>query len=284
MSLNKQLLFILLVSLFSQFSFGQNYSVHKKKMSYFGIDAGFNFSFTQVTDRYSILSSDEDDFEKTYGKAGKNTGGQFGVRYSYNVTNSLSLTAGFGYQSLGFKYISDYSWIDTLSTQDFSREMHHHQKISYFTFPLMVKYDFTNSQFIPYVQGGIFFDFRHQAKKVIHYDHTIDGKETENQSSSSEMTSITDHTRKFNMGLMGGVGISYYMKRVTFGIESNFRYGFFKVVNDDARYSDLTGFAMQYLDVLDQLRLSNVNVQFTVSIPINHSVSMNILRRSKYYK
>ena len=288
MRLNTKLSVILLVSLFSHFTFGQNYTVYKKKISYFGFNAGFNFSLPKVTDRYSVLSSlegsDDEIYEKKYDKFGKNKGAQFGVFYSYSFTNSISMVAGFGYQSLGFKYFTHYSWNDTIENQEFNREMHHLQKISYFTFPMMVRWDMSHSQLIPYVQGGLFMDFRHQGKKVINYDNTIDEKETENQTSSSAMVSITDHTRKFNMGLIAGVGINYHLKRITFGVETNFRYGFLKVIKDKDRYSDLTGFALQYLDVMDQVRLSNLNVQFTVSLPINHSLTLNVLRRSKYYK
>lgn len=284
--MTKKLSIILLVSLLSHFSFGQRYFVQKKGKSYFGISGGINFSLTQVTDHYSVLSAvestDDENFKKKYDKFGKNLGSQFAARFNYNFTNSVSLLIGFGYQSMTFKYFSQYSWIDTLSIQDFNREMHHIQKISYFSFPMMVRWDMTRGQLMPYVQGGLFLDFRHQAKKVIHYDNTIDGEETENQISKSQMVNITDHTRKFNMGLMGGIGISYYTKFVTFGLETNFRYGFFKVVNDKTRYADYTGFALKYLDVLDQLRLSNLNLQLTVSIPINHSVNMNILRRKNY--
>ena len=286
MSLNKKLSLILLVSMLSQFSFGQKYYVEKKKSAYFGVTGGFNFAFTKVTDRYSVLtaveSADDEDFEKKYDKFGKNTGGQFGVRIQYNFTNSISMIMGVGYQSLGFKYFTHYSWVDTLEGQNLDREMHHLQKISYFTVPMMARWDMTRGQLMPYVQGGLFMDFRHRAKKVIHYDNTIDGEETENQITSSAIVPLTDHTRKFNMGLMGGIGVNYHTKFFSFGVETNFRFGFLKVVNDNNRYADLTGFALQYLDVLDQLRISNLNVQFTVSIPIKNSVEMNILRRRKY--
>lgn len=284
MSLKTSLSIIFLVSFFSHFSFGQKYMVNKKKISYFGLTAGFNFSIPTVSDRYSVLSSNgnTEDFEKKYEKLGKNTGNQFAVQYAYNFTNSVSFLAGFGYQSLGFKYFTHYSWMDTVENQNLNREMHHLQKVSYFTLPMMLKWEMGNRQLMPYIQGGIFMDFRHQAKKMINYDNTIDEEETENQVSSSAMVSITDHTRKFNMGLIGGIGLNYYAKRMTFGIESNFRYGFLKVINDKNRYADLTGFALNYLDVMDQLKLSNLNIQLTVSIPINHSVSLNILRRRRY--
>lgn len=285
---NNYLSAFLLICFFSQFSFGQKYSVHKKKHSYIEAIGGINFSIPFIADRYAVLttvgSNYNEDYLKEYGKINKNLGMQFGIRYSYNFTNSISVISGFGYQTQTFHYMSHYSWINTLENQKFEREMHHNQKVSYFTLPLLARWDMTRSQFMPYVQAGLFFSFRHQAQKEIIFDNTIDGEETEHQISSSGIAPLTDHIRKFNMGLSAGVGINYHTKFATFGIESNFNYGFFKVVNDQERYADHTGFALSYLDVLDQFKLSHINVQLSVSVPINHSVKLNILRRSRYYK
>lgn len=283
MSLTTKLPVFLLVSLLSHFSFGQKYFVNKKKKSYFGLTGGVNLSIPKVIDQYSVLSSTSNP-EKEYDKLFENRGVQFGVRYSYSFTNAISVLAGFQYQSVGFNYFTNYSWADTVNGQNLDREMHHLQKVSYFSLPIMARWDVTTRQLMPYVQAGIFMDFRHQAKKAINYDNIIDGEVTEAQSASSAEVSIKDYTRKFNMGLTGGIGLRYHSKYVTFGLESNFRYGFFKLVNDDVRYSDLNGFALQYLDVLDQLKLSNLNAQLTVSIPIDQAVSTNILRRKRYRK
>lgn len=286
MILIKRLSIILLVSLLAQSAFGQRWTVHKKKKSYIGFNAGFNFSAVKITDRYSVLSavgsSEDEDLQKKYAKFGKNRGAQFGINYTYNFSNSVAMLVGFGYQSLGFNYVTHYAWVDTIGTQSFNREMHHRQKISYFSVPLLARWDLSNRELMPYVQGGVFMDFRHQAKKIIHYDNTIDEKETENEISKSAMVPLTDHTRKFNMGIMAGVGLSYYTKFATFGIETNFKYGLLKVIDDRSRYADYTGFALQYLDVMDQLKLSTLNFQFSVSIPINHSLTTNILRKRKY--
>lgn len=286
MILKTKLPLVLLVCLLSQFSFGQKYYVHKKKKSYFELTGGANVSLPKVTDSYSVLSSaqstKDEESEKTYDKFMKNIGSQFGVRYSYCISNSISVLGGFGYQSLGFKYYSDYSSTDTVNNQEFAREMHHLQKISYFNVPLMVRWDMASSQLMPYVQGGIYMDFRHLAKKVIRYDNVIDGEVLEEKSATSASVSIADYTRKFNMGVMGGIGIQYHTKYFTFGIEGNFNYGFRKIMKDDNRYYDLNGFALQYLDVLDQMKMSSANVQLTASIPLNHSISQNILRRKRY--
>lgn len=274
---------VLLVSLSSHYSSGQ-FSVQKKRKSYLGLVAGLNYSFPKVTNSYSVLSSiaSSENPDKTYGKFGRNKGAQFGVRYSYNFTNLISVSVGFGYQSVSFNYRTQFSWSDTMGNQAFDREMHHIQKISYFTFPIMARWDLTEGQFKPYLQGGLFMDFRNRATKVINYDNIIDGKETENQTSSSALVSITDNTEKFNIGLIAGVGLSYYTKYVTFGVETNFRYGFMKVVNDQNRYSDDNGFALKYLDVLDQLKLSSLNIELSVSAPIGNSVVTKSVRRKRY--
>ncbi len=288
MSLTSKLTVVVLATFLTHFAFGQKYFVHKKKQSYFGLTGGMNFTIPKVTESYSVLSSVEstnnENSTKVYDKFGMNRGMQFGVRYSYNFTNSLSLVAGFGYQSVRTGYFTDFSWMDTVNNEEINREMHHVQRLSYFTLPVMARWDITASQLMPYVQGGVYMDYRHQARKVIHYDNTIDGEETEGQISSSSEVSITDLTRKFNIGFMAGIGIRYHTKYFTFGIESNFRYGFLKVVNDEMRYTDPNGFTLKYLDVLDQFRLSNLNTQLTVSLPINHSIKLNILRRKSYRK
>ena len=160
--------------------------------------------------------------------------------------------------------------------------MYHKQQLSYFTVPIMARWDLTERQLKPYVQGGLFMDFRHQAGKIISYDNMIDEQEMASQASSSGWGDITANTQKFNMGLLAGAGVHYYTKYVTFGVETNFRYGVMKVVNDEMRYADQNDFALQYLDVLDQLKLSALNIQFSLSVPISNSVTYDILRKSRY--
>jgi hypothetical protein len=258
--------------------------VNKKKKSYLGVTGGFNYSIPRITDSYSVLTSlgSDDAFSKDYGKFGKNNGAQFGIRYQYNFSNLVSIIGGFGYQTNSFNYSTQYSWSDTLENQSFNREMHHLQKISYFTIPVLARWDLTDSQLKPFVQGGFFMGFRHQANKMVTYDNTLDGELTENETSSSALVSITDNINKFNFGLMGGVGINYYTKYVTFGVESNMRFGFINVVNDENRYADANGFALKYLDVLDQLKLNQIDIQFSVYVPISNSVTANIMRKKRY--
>jgi hypothetical protein len=220
--------------------------------------------------------------EKDYGKAGKNKGVQFGFRVSYNFTNVLSALTGFGYETVGFNYRTQYSWADTTTNENFNRELFHEQKVSYFSVPLLARYDFSEGQFKPYAQAGFVFNFRQQATKVIHYDNVIDEEQTENQTTSSGLVSITDNTRKFNLGLMAGAGVLYHTKYVTFGVETNFRLGFSPIIEDQTRYADVNGFALKYLDVFDQLKLNNLNVQFSLSVPISNSVTANILRQKRY--
>jgi hypothetical protein len=283
MKLTSKLSAVLLLSLLSQISWGQ-FTVEKKRRSYVGLTAGINYSFPTVTDHYSVLTSltNTENDEKQYGKFSENMGVQFGIHYSYNFTNTISIVTGLGYRSEAFNYSTQYAWTDTMQSENFEREMHHFQKISYFTMPIMGKWDMTEGKFKPYVQAGIFMNYLHQANKEIRYDNVIDGEETSNQTTSTGAVSISDNIRKFNVGLMGGAGISYYFNSVTIGLEANYRYGFLKVVDDENRYADNNGFALKYLDVLDQLTLSSMNVELTVSAPIGHSFISKFVRRKRY--
>jgi hypothetical protein len=251
----------------------KKYSVHRKNRIYLGLLGGMNFSATHGVKDYSLLvstpqsSSAIADGEKDYQPLFK---------------NKLSVVFEPSFQASSFNYLTAYSWSDTINNSDFAMEMMHQQKLSGINLPLLVRYDFTMSQFSPYVQAGIFTNFNHQAKKTIFYDYTIDGevdKKTADQTGEAEMTR---HMNKADFGLTAGVGFTYFANYFAIGLESNFSYGFRSMVNDGNRYADYTGFSTQYLDVLDQLKLMNLNFQLTVMFPIDNSISLGILRKSRH--
>lgn len=264
----------------------QKYSVHRKDRVFLGVYGGVNYSLPDATEKHAVLVADPQSAdglsEKDYNKLFENGSHQFGMYFLYCMSKRFSLVFQPAYYTERFKYQTAYSWRDTVNYMDFSRELHHDQKIAYFSLPLLVRWDMSLRQVSPYIQLGVYTDFRHRASKSISYDATIDGELNEDQLNSTSSAMATDHFNKFNVGLVGGLGISYFSKYFVIGIESNFRYGLLPVVNERNRYSDQTGFTAQYLDVLDQLKLSNLNFQMKVLFPIDNLRELNILRRSKY--
>lgn len=280
---------LLLVFLFSLNGSAQKkYTVHRKDKIYIGLLGGMNFSSTHVVKDYSLLmttpqsSTNNADAEKDYQKLFKNKGSQFGLYLSYSFSKNLSVVFEPSYQTNSFNYLTAYSWSDTVNGSDFSMEMMHQQKLSGVNLPLLVRYDFTVSQFSPYVQAGIFTNFMHQAKKTIFYDYTIDGEVDKKSADQTGEADLTNHINKANFGLSAGVGFTYFANYFAISLESNFQYGFRSMVNDKNRYADYTGFSAQYLDVLDQLKLMNLNCQLSIMFPIDNSISLGILRKGRH--
>lgn len=285
----KRMLFLLPVFLLSLNGMAQKkYTVHRKNRIYLGLSGGMNFSATQVVKDYHLLmptpqsSGNNNDEEKDYQSLFKNRGSQFGLYFSYSFKNNLAVVFEPAYQTSSFNYRTAYSWSDTVNGSDFSIEMMHQQKLSSVNLPILVRWDFTISQFSPYVQGGIFANFNHQARKTIFYDQTIDEEVDKKTTDQTGATDLTRHINKANFGLSAGVGFTYFANYFAISLESNFRYGFRSIVNDQNRYADYTGLSVQYLDVMDQLKIMNLDIQLTIMFPIDNSISLGILRKGRH--
>jgi hypothetical protein len=288
MMLNRILFLSLTILLTFQGMAQTKYTVHRNNRIYLGITGGMNFSAAKVVKDYSLLvttpqsSQENANSEKDYQGLFKNKGSQFGLYFSYSFKKKLAIVFQPAYQSSSYNYRTAYSWSDTVNGADFALEMMHQQKVSAVNLPLLVRWDFTVSQFSPYIQGGIYANFRNQAKKTIFYDYTIDEEVAKKTADRTGETDFTEHLLKANFGLTAGVGFTYFANYFAISLESNFRYGFRSMVNDQNRYADFTGLSMQYLDVPDQLKFMNLDIQLSVMFPIDNSISLGILKKSRH--
>lgn len=267
--------------------FAQKYAVFRTNEAFLGAMGGMNFSLTNVTDEYRVLTPvaqvGSNTSEKTYEKLFQNRGANFQVYFMYAFTPKLSVVTQPGYRQVNFHYMTSYIWTDTVNKFNFSREMVHSQRIAYMHVPILARWDFTTHQFSPFVQAGIATDFRLGASKRIRYDELIDG-EVDKQVNTTAEASLKEQINSFQFGLVGGGGVTYFTKYFSLGLEANFQYNFSKLVSDQNRFADYTGFTAQYLDVLDQLRLHQMNIQMHLIFPIDNSVKLNILRKSNYHR
>lgn len=276
------LLFFLLIGFLGS---AQKYGVYRKKQMFLGISGGVNFSLPIVTGKFHVLEpTDKGGFvtDKKYDPLLRNRGSQFAVHWMYSFTHHISLMVQPGYQTNGLNYFSSFSWSDSVENSGFKRELHHRQKFSYFTLPVLIRWDFTLNQFSPYLKFGAQADFRHQGSKYIRYDNTIDQSETKSQLFETNEAGIKEHMNRFNFGVIAGFGVTYFTKYAAFGIETNFNFRFLRVIDDETRYADYSGFTMQYLDVFDQFMLPTMNLQLTAKVPISRALTLNILRKRRY--
>ena len=284
----KHLLFIFFTLVLSGFTMaqrGKGYTVHRQNKVYLGISGGMNFTGIKTTEDFSVLEStpqSNNDGKKSYEKLGENKGSQYGLYMSYSITKKLSVVFQPNFQTNSFNYRTSYLWRDTVNGSDYSIEMMHQQKVSSIYLPLMARYDFSASQFSPYVQGGIYTSIRHHARKNIYYDNVIDEEVDKEKADQTGDADLTQHINKGNFGITAGAGITYFANYFAISLESNFRYGFGKIVNDKNRYADYTGYTVQYLDVLDQFKMFNMDIQLTFMFPIDNSITLGILKKSRY--
>ncbi|WP_343603746.1 hypothetical protein [Fluviicola sp.] len=277
---------LLSILLFSYYGQAQNYTVHRQNKVYIGLFGGLNYSKPHVVDDYSVLvntpQSGSDPMEKHYEPLFKNKGSQYGLYLSFSFTRKFSVVFEPSYQTSSFNYRTAYWWSDTVNGSDFAMEMMHQQKISSVNLPLMVRWDFTVNQFSPFIQAGIFTSFRHHARKTIFYDYTIDESVDKKSADRTQEADLTEHINKANFGISAGAGLTFFSNYFAISLESNFRYGFRSQVNDKNRYADYTGFSVQYLDVLDQLKLMSLDFQLSIMFPIDNSISLGILRKRRH--
>jgi hypothetical protein len=262
----------------------QNFTVHKHKQLFVGLTGGVNFSMMNVREQFDVLTPTDlsERTEKTYGTLFENRGHQFGFHAMYGLNRNLSLVGQVHYYTTQFRYMNQFSWMDTVYNMNTDREFLHVQKISTISVPVLIRYDFSRKQFTPYIQGGIYTDFRHKAFKQVRQDFTIDGEVNDENLNKTPYHDVTPHFNRFGFGAMGGAGIAFFSKYIVLGLEANYRYGFSNMTNDRNRYADVSGFTTEYLDVFDQLKSSNINVQFSVIVPFYNLQTINVLRRTRY--
>lgn len=279
-------LIVFVLILFTYNSIGQKYYVDRKRQMFLGLSGGVNFSFVNISDHHDVLSPmnmiDEEEHNKSYGKMGSNFGSQIGLYSKYGVNRHFSIVSNPSFQVNQFRYITDYFWSDTLINMPLEREMLHQQKVSYLSIPISVRYDFTINQISPYAHLGPQLNFLHNANKTIFFDDEIDGEvDPRNSQGTSGNVNAKKHFKHFNIGFLSGAGVSYYSNYFTLSFETNFSFGFRKIINDEHRYKDHTGLTLKYLDVFDQMRMGNLDLQLTAIFPIDTSVKLSILKKSR---
>lgn len=279
--------YLIICCLLSTSVFAQKYAVFRANEAFLGAMGGMNFSLPNVTDEYRVLTPvaqiGSNTSEKTYDKLFQNRGVNYQLYFMYAFTRKFSVVMQPGFRTMNFHYMTSYLWSDTVNQFQFAREMMHSQRISYLLVPMLARWDFTMHQLSPFIQAGIATDFRLGASKRIRYDEQIDGEVAKETNTTAE-ASLTEQINRFQLGLVGGGGVTYFTKYFSLGLEANFQYNFSKLVNDQTRFSDQTGFTAQYLDVLDQLHLHSLSIQMHLIFPIDQSVKLNILRKSNYHR
>lgn len=278
---------IVLIFMFHGILLAQNnFQVDRKNKLFFGVYGGTNVTNVSVKDSYHVLTPTSEldlNGSKTYGKMFESWSSQFGFKLLYGFSKHISVVVEPGIYTKKFHYLTNYAWSDTIDMMDFSKEIRFNNNITYFTLPLYLRWDMLKKQFSPYIQAGGFFDFRYKSQKAAYVDGMIDGAvDVNNPDLLTAEVSWNDYVKKHQYGIAGGLGFSYFSKYVVISLEVNYKMALNPLFDDRNRYSDLSGFTTQFLDVDDRIKLGSLNAQLSLMIPISSMVYLKILRRTKY--
>ncbi|MEO6167791.1 MAG: outer membrane beta-barrel protein [Chitinophagales bacterium] len=218
-----------LSSLFINFSPVSTWSV--------GISGGANVPIIDVLKTYSVVHADDATGLASYESK---TGYQFGIEIERRAFKNLWAELEVQFRNTGYTHTLDSVQKSTI---------HYSENITYFDFPLSLKYYFLSGSLSPYLQAGVDFSFVSRALGTTTRD---------NEKDLVDRTSLRNASM---VGYFGVAGVRYTVKE--FGIFANVRYTYFPdLVNEEGtRYADeINLYKYYYID--DDFRMDNL--QFNI--------------------
>ena len=214
-----------------------------------GVSMGINQTLPTVTDAYTV--SDQSKVYKGLNKFQIGASSMYQFDKKYAIHTSLIVTR----KAVELDHSFD-NW--SLSMKE---------KLTYLNLPITGRYTFDiNSRFKPFVQVGgyggllIFSTNSFFAENI----PTGEGYALEN------VTSIDRRTR-IDLGLTGGIGVSYKYGPGQFFLQSNYFRSFTNIMNEDVRYKyNELFYSYFYLD--DNVVLHNYSVNIGYSLYLNYKV------------
>lgn len=240
-----------------------------EKQWWVGLRAGTNWTMASVDKRYSVLyptNYDPSTINKRY-KNFSETGAQVALDINFYFKGfSVSLIPT--YQRSRFVYNNSYIWASTAGEQyTLTLDYHHRQETDHAVFPLVVRYDLTDTKLRPYVQLGGFLSFLIDAHKSIHISGSDFSTGGENEFTDEPIeVGVKDLFAKTYGGLAGGFGLNYHQGNIRLNLDILYQYGLSNAVSTKNRYKN--GQLVGVGDVLDDLMLSNIVISAGCMFPL----------------
>lgn len=210
-----------------------------------GIEGGFNFTTIKVVKTFSIVHNDDDPDLGSY--SGK-TGFQLGAHAEYRTYKNLWTQLGFQFRSEGYKHELN----NVEGTSIFYSE-----KLSYFDFPVSVKYYFLTNKIQPYIQSGASATFLSGAIS------------TTSRADEKDLADRTSLRNTFSIGYMATIGVSYRIKSLRIFSEARLM-NFSKLVNKEGtRFSDqLNSYKYYYID--DDFQMNHFEINLGIAYELKY--------------
>jgi len=249
-------------------------SFDRKKQLVIGLKGGVNFTQPIVLKSHSVfsptLNSSHGATSKKYQPLMKNMGFNGGIFLMYRITNRLSVTLEGLYFQYRYSYKNEYMWTDANDGTAFSLQQEQFNRLNYFEIPLMLRYDFTIRRVTPFVQGGIFTGFMHSAVAQT-VSRQFSSQLSPSEETKNPLTQTNDRYAKVHLGAIGGAGVSFFAGKIMLTLGGNVRYSLLPPTGNLHRYNDQASSSSAYLDVPDHVNFLNLELYFSVGVPVSFS-------------
>lgn len=209
-----------------------------------GLGAGINSPLVKTINQYSVVHPDGD-AQATYK-------GRYNLQLGLHVEKRIykGLWAELAYQYRITKYDHELADVNN-TTIDYS------EKLNYSDVPLSLKYYFTTTTIMPYVQLGAEASLLSSALS------------TTTREDQKDIINRTALRNKFSIGFLGAAGAAYRLKALL--LFANLRYTYFprNVNKSGTRYDDpINLYKYYYID--DDFRMDNLQLNVGVSLILSY--------------
>jgi hypothetical protein len=239
-----------------------------KKQWWIGVRGGLNISMATPGTRFSTTASTTDPTTTEYQKQYENfsvPGGQGGLEFMFSFYRfSISFQPSFQRQS--FIYNNSHSWSDA-GGNNLKERVQSLQKLDYFEFPLLLKYQPFNTKLKPFIQAGAYYGLLDNAYKSTKI-YLTDVPSGSNSEYLSNQINIGDNSLFItsSWGLIGGIGAYYPVGNIRLVMDVSFRFGMNNITSAANRYSN--GLLSGPGDIMDNIKLRNLSLSFGVLFPL----------------
>jgi len=237
------------------------------KQWWLGFKAGVNLSKAVVDQSYGVYSPtnyEASETDKTYDDwSGVGAHATVEVTFTFR---QFSLSVQPTYRNSKFAYSNHYEWDDDEIPQlilDYKQE----QKVDWAEFPLLFRYDITQSKLRPYVQIGAYYAFLINANKSVQTSGIDYASGSENKFTEPDIiVGASDLFAKKHWGLIFGGGVNYHVGNIRLNLDIMYRKGMSLVNSTENRYGNprLAGTG----DVMDDIKLNNIAVSLGCLFPM----------------
>lgn len=277
--LKKYLLFTLLILLYAsslnaQSKFGRNRATkfqekYLNKQFWIGVKGGASLTKAKPIKRYSTFEytpeSNSSIFDKTYKDFGK-AGGLAALEIVF-FYKRFGISFQPGYRRISYQYSNQYSWTDPADENNTLEQNYESiQKLDYFEFPLLLRYEPFKTKLKPFVQAGIYYSHLNNAFKAT----TVTINDPSNFTSDYEIENIQVGAKDLyintNLGWIAGAGVSAPLGNLRIAVDLTYRRNTHNITSVDNRYDNdrITGSG----DILDDIQLRNLSASISMLIPL----------------